>query len=382
MEPAHFTDITLGVDGTEHHVTVDNRITLLDLLREHLGVTAPKKGCDHGQCGSCTVLLDGRRATTCLAFAVAHDGAEVVTAAGLGDGDALHPVAQAFLDHDGFQCGYCTPGQICSAVGMLDEVKAGAPSHVSDDLEKPPEPRRRRDPRTHERQPLSLRGLSQHPGRDQRGRAMIPFDYHRAASVHDAVTAVADRPDAVFLAGGTNLVDHMKLGIVEPGLVVDVGHLPLADVDQLPDGTLRIGADVRNSDLAAHPVVRSRYPVLARALLSGASGQLRNLATTAGNLLQRTRCVYFQDVTTPCNKRTPGAGCSAIGGYVRYHAILGASEHCVAVHPSDMAVAMAALGRRRRLLRRRRRTPHAAQPTFTGCPATSPTATRTCPTAR
>ncbi|KUI44894.1 molybdopterin dehydrogenase [Mycobacterium sp. IS-1590] len=172
---------------------------------------------------------------------------------------------------------------------------------------------------------------------------MIPFDYHRATSVADAVTAVAERPDAVFLAGGTNLVDHMKLGILEPSLIVDVGDLPLTDVDQLPDGTLRVGADVRNSDLAAHPVVRSRYPVLARALLSAASGQLRNLATTAGNLLQRTRCVYFQDVTTPCNKRTPGAGCSAIGGYVRYHAILGASEHCVAVHPSDMAVAMAAL---------------------------------------
>jgi xanthine dehydrogenase YagS FAD-binding subunit len=172
---------------------------------------------------------------------------------------------------------------------------------------------------------------------------MIPFDYHRATSVADAVTAVADRPDAVFLAGGTNLVDHMKLGLVEPGLVVDVGHLPLSDVDQLPEGGLRIGADVRNSDLAAHPIVRSRYPVLARALLSGASGQLRNLATTAGNLLQRTRCVYFQDVTTPCNKRTPGTGCSAIGGYVRYHAILGASENCVAVHPSDMAVAMTAL---------------------------------------
>lgn len=172
---------------------------------------------------------------------------------------------------------------------------------------------------------------------------MIPFAYHRATSVADAVTTVADRPDAVFLAGGTNLVDHMKLGILEPSLVVDVGHLPLSDVDQLPDGTLRVGADVRNSDLATHPVVRSRYPVLARALLSAASGQLRNLATTAGNLLQRTRCVYFQDVTTPCNKRTPGEGCSAIGGYVRYHAILGASEHCVAVHPSDMAVAMAAL---------------------------------------
>jgi xanthine dehydrogenase YagT iron-sulfur-binding subunit len=139
MESAHFTDVALTVDGTRHEVRVDNRTTLLDLLREHLDVTAPKKGCDHGQCGSCTVLLDGRRATTCLAFAVAHDGAEIVTAAGLGDGDALHPVAQAFLDHDGFQCGYCTPGQICSAVGMLDEFKAGHPSSVTGDLDQSPD---------------------------------------------------------------------------------------------------------------------------------------------------------------------------------------------------------------------------------------------------
>ncbi|KRD14163.1 molybdopterin dehydrogenase [Mycobacterium sp. Root265] len=173
---------------------------------------------------------------------------------------------------------------------------------------------------------------------------MIPFDYHRATSVEDAVTTLAEHPDAMFLAGGTNLVDHMKLGVAQPSLLVDVGHLfPLQDIEVLPDGSLRIGADVRNADLAAHPVVRGSYPVLARALLSGASGQLRNLATTGGNLLQRTRCVYFQDVTTPCNKREPGTGCSAIGGYVRYHAILGASEHCVAAHPSDMAVAMTAL---------------------------------------
>jgi xanthine dehydrogenase YagT iron-sulfur-binding subunit len=139
MESAHFTDMSVRVDGAERSVRVDNRITLLDLLREHLGATAPKKGCDHGQCGSCTVLLDGRRATTCLALAVAHDGAEIVTAAGLGDRDELHPVAQAFLDHDGFQCGYCTPGQICSAVGMLDEHKAGAPSHVTEELEATPD---------------------------------------------------------------------------------------------------------------------------------------------------------------------------------------------------------------------------------------------------
>jgi xanthine dehydrogenase YagS FAD-binding subunit len=172
---------------------------------------------------------------------------------------------------------------------------------------------------------------------------MRPFAYHRAVSIDDAISTVADNPGAVYLAGGTNLVDHLKLGLSRPSVVVDVGRLPLDSVRQLADGGINIGADVRNSDLAANPIVRSRYPVLSRALLAGASGQLRNVATTAGNLLQRTRCVYFQDVTTPCNKRTPGSGCSAIGGYVRYHAILGASEHCVAVHPSDMAVAMSAL---------------------------------------
>ncbi|MFE5703735.1 molybdopterin dehydrogenase [Rhodococcus sp. ACS1] len=172
---------------------------------------------------------------------------------------------------------------------------------------------------------------------------MIPFDYERATDVDSAVATVTADPRAAFLAGGTNLVDHMKLGVAAPHLLVDVSRLPLDGVEALPDGGLRIGAAVRNSDLAAHDVVRARYPMLSRALLSGASGQLRNLATTAGNLLQRTRCVYFQDVTTPCNKREPGTGCSALGGYARYHAILGASEHCVAVHPSDMAVAMTAL---------------------------------------
>ncbi|HET9148910.1 MAG TPA: 2Fe-2S iron-sulfur cluster-binding protein [Alphaproteobacteria bacterium] len=125
--------ITLRVDGAQRSLTVDSRTTLLDALRDHLGVMSPKKGCDHGQCGACTVLLDGRRATTCLAFAVAHDGADITTAAGLADG-ALHPVQQAFLDHDGFQCGYCTPGQICSAVGMIEEMRAGHPSHVTADL--------------------------------------------------------------------------------------------------------------------------------------------------------------------------------------------------------------------------------------------------------
>jgi xanthine dehydrogenase YagS FAD-binding subunit len=172
---------------------------------------------------------------------------------------------------------------------------------------------------------------------------MTPFAYRRAADAASAVAAVSGHPGAAFLGGGTNLVDHMKLGIARPDLLVDVTRLPFDRIEELAGGGVRIGAAVRNSDLAADPLIRRRYPALSQALLAGASGQLRNLATTAGNLLQRTRCVYFQDVTTPCNKRTPGSGCSAIDGYTHYHAILGASEHCVAVHPSDMAVAMVAL---------------------------------------
>ena len=133
-------DIELRVDGRRRRLRVDNRTTLLDALRDGIGATAPKKGCDHGQCGACTVLLDGRRVITCLALAVAHDGAEVVTAEGLADGDRLHPVQEAFLDRDALQCGFCTPGQVCSAIGVLDEVAAGHPSAVTEDLTGPVEP--------------------------------------------------------------------------------------------------------------------------------------------------------------------------------------------------------------------------------------------------
>jgi xanthine dehydrogenase YagS FAD-binding subunit len=170
-----------------------------------------------------------------------------------------------------------------------------------------------------------------------------PFEYERATDASSAVARVSSRPNALFLAGGTNLVDHMRLGVARPELLVDVTRLPFSRIEPLPDGGVRIGAGVRNSDLAANRVIRERYPVLSQALLAGASGQLRNLATTGGNLLQRTRCAYFQDVTVPCNKREPGSGCSAIDGHNRDHAILGASQQCVAVHPSDMAVALAAL---------------------------------------
>jgi xanthine dehydrogenase YagS FAD-binding subunit len=180
---------------------------------------------------------------------------------------------------------------------------------------------------------------------------MKPFTFDAPADAATAVRDVAGDPSAVFLGGGTNLVDHLKLGISEPSLIVDVTSLTSDEILDA-EGGLRIGAAVRNSDLAADPRVRERYPMLAQALLAGASGQLRNMATTGGNPLQRTRCAYFQDVTTPCNKREPGSGCSAIGGYTRYHAILGASEHCIATHPSDMAVALSALDAEVRVLGR------------------------------
>ncbi|MCU4745857.1 MULTISPECIES: FAD binding domain-containing protein [unclassified Streptomyces] len=179
---------------------------------------------------------------------------------------------------------------------------------------------------------------------------MRPFDYRSPTDAAEAVRTVAGDPTAVFLGGGTNLVDHLKLGVAAPGLVVGVAGLLSTEIEELGSGALRVGAGVSNSELAADSRVRERFPVLSQALLSGASGQLRNMATTGGNPLQRTRCVYFQDVTTPCNKRVPGSGCSALGGWTRNHAILGASEHCIAVQPSDMAVAMTALDARVRVL--------------------------------
>ena len=172
---------------------------------------------------------------------------------------------------------------------------------------------------------------------------MNPFRYERASDAATAVAMLAQTPTGAFLGGGTNLVDLMKLGVAQPDLLVDVARLPYDRIELLPDGGIRIGAAVRNSELAADRTIRTRYPMLAQALLAGASGQLRNLATTGGNLLQRTRCVYFQDVSKPCNKRVPGSGCPAREGYHRNLAILGASEECIATHPSDMAVAMVAL---------------------------------------
>lgn len=175
---------------------------------------------------------------------------------------------------------------------------------------------------------------------------MKPFTYERAQDAREAAAAVAAQPGAKFISGGTNLLDLMKLEVEQPVHLVDISGLPLDRIEETPDGGLRAGAQVRNSDLAADQRVRTRYPVLSQALLAGASGQIRNKASTGGNLLQRTRCYYFYDRTMPCNKRQPGSGCAALQGFNRLHAILGASEACIATHPSDMAVAMAALDAR------------------------------------
>ena len=172
---------------------------------------------------------------------------------------------------------------------------------------------------------------------------MNVFSFEQPQSPAEAASSALRTPGARFIAGGTNLLDLMKLSIESPTHLIDINRLGLDRIEPSPEGGLRIGALVRNTDLAADPRVRQHYGVLSRALLAGASGQLRNMATTGGNLLQRTRCPYFYDTNQPCNKRVPGSGCSAIGGYNRQHAILGVSSSCIATHPSDMAVAMRVL---------------------------------------
>jgi xanthine dehydrogenase YagS FAD-binding subunit len=172
---------------------------------------------------------------------------------------------------------------------------------------------------------------------------MEAFQFSQAKTVNSALEATRSQTEAKFVAGGTTLIDLMKLNVETPKKIVDINPLPLTQIKSTSDGGLKIGAMVRNSDLAHDPTVQQRYTVLSEALLSGASPQLRNMATTGGNLLQRTRCYYFRDTAYPCNKREPGSGCPAMDGFNRIHAILGTSEHCIATHPSDMAVAMMAL---------------------------------------
>ena len=328
------TPISFTVNGTERTLEVAPWTSLLDALRDHLDLTGTKKGCDHGQCGACTVLVDGRRINSCLTFAVMKDGAKVTTIEGLAKDGVLNALQQAFIDHDAFQCGYCTPGQICSAAGLMAEGKAKTPDEI--------------------RELMSgnicrcgaypnIVAAIQQAMTGWRREAMINFEYTRANDVADAVRQIAADPTAKFIAGGTNLIDLMKGDVERPTRLIDVSRLPLTSIEETGHGGLRIGALVPNSDLAYHPLIEQRYPMLASAILAGASQQLRNMASTGGNLLQRTRCFYFYDTATPCNKREPGSGCSAINGVNRINAILGTSEACIATHPSDMCVALAAL---------------------------------------
>jgi len=172
---------------------------------------------------------------------------------------------------------------------------------------------------------------------------MNRFSYVRTGAVAEAVAEFAPNKGTQFIAGGTNLIDLMKENVSRPDRLIDINHLPLNRIEKTPDGGLRLGALVTNTETAYHPEVEARYPLLSRAILSGASPQLRNMATNGGNLLQRTRCYYFYDTATPCNKRVRGTGCSALEGFNRIHAVLGASDQCIAVHPSDMCIALAAL---------------------------------------
>ena len=285
---------------------------MLDALRDHLDLTGTKKGCDHGQCGACTVLVDGRRINSCLTLAVMKDGAQVTTIEGLATNGALHPLQQAFIDHDAFQCGYCTPGQICSAAGLIAEGKA----KTADEIRELMSGNICRCGAYPNIVAAIQQAMGQWGSHDQ-----FPVRARQRRRRRGAPDR--RRPEAKFIAGGTNLIDLMKEDVERPSRLIDITRLPLKTVEETADGGLRIGALVPNSDLAYHPLIEQRYPMLASAILAGASQQLRNMASTGGNLLQRTRCYYFYDTATPCNKREPGSGCSAIDGLNRMHAILG-----------------------------------------------------------
>ena len=244
--------------------------------------------------------------------------------------------SSAFIEHDAFQCGYCTPGQICSAVGLMREGRA----KTADDIRELMSGNLCRCGAY----PNIVAAIEQVMHAGEGGRRDEPLHLHPGRRRGDRRARGAPRTAAAkFIAGGTNLIDLMKENVERPEPADRHHRLPLADIEPTADGGLRLGALVTNTDVAYDAQVERRYPLLSQAILAGASPQLRNMATAGGNLMQRTRCCYFYDTATPCNKREPGSGCAAIDGFNRIHAILGASEHCIATHPSDMCVALAAL---------------------------------------
>ena len=339
-------------------MTLEPRTSLLDALREHLRLTGTKKGCDQGTCGACTVWVDGRRVLACLTLALAAEGHAVTTIEGLADGDELHPMQRAFIEHDAFQCGYCTSGQIMSAVKLIEEGNASSDEDIAEFMSGNicrcaayPNIRAAIRAVRDDDEAADVRAGHRGPGRDRPRRR---------------------RSRERFLAGGTTEVDLIRAGRLALRRLVDINDLPLGGVEETADGGLRIGALARMSDVARTPAVVQRFPAISRALLLGASEQLRNMASLGGNLRQRTRCAYLRDGVSPCNKREPGSGCAAMDGFNRGHAILGTSEHCIATHPSDVAVALIGVRRGRR--RRSAPTAHGrSRSTISSCsPATTP----------
>ncbi len=343
----HTMEVRLRVNGADRTLQLAPQVSLLDALREHLGLTGTKKGCDQGACGACTVLADGERINACLTLAVQYDGREITTIEGVADGGRC------------IRCRRLRPARRLP-VRLL---------HLRPDLlgHRHAGRARRRHAERRDRAPAGDVELTQAEIRERmsgnlcrcgayngivdadptedRADAMRPFAYVSAPDV--AYGRHRDRgaaPNAKFIGGGTNLVDLMREDIETPDTVVDITRLPLTGIEELPGGGVRIGALVRNSHLAADPLDHGRaIRCCPRRCSAGASGQLRNMATVGGNLLQRTRCAYFYDSAAACNKREPGSGCDAIGGFNRNLGVLGVSDRCIATHPSDMCVALAAL---------------------------------------
>lgn len=335
--PSQLVEVMLEINEVRYRIGLDVRTTLLDALREHVGRTGTKKGCDHGQCGACTVHVEGRRVLSCLTLAIAVQARPVTTIEGIARPDGtLHPMQQAFIDQDAFQCGYCTSGQIMSAIGCVNEGHAGSDDSIREYMSG--------NLCRCATYPNILAAIRQ---ANRNGRlTMRPFTYTRArTAVQAAAELRAGDHTSEYIAGGTTLLDLMKLDVMRPECVIDiVGLAGNYGAISLDPRDLRLGALVKMATAAAHPDIVRLYPVLAQSLYLAASAQVRNMATLGGNVLQRTRCPYFRDTRWgACNKRAPDSGCAARASVNRMHAILGNSESCIATYSGDFAQALLAL---------------------------------------
>ncbi len=371
-EPPELEEVHLTVNGQAHTLTLDPRTTLLDALREHLGLTGTKKGCDHGQCGACTVLVNGVRINSCLSLAVMHDGDEIVTIEGLADGRQLHPCSAPSSTATPSSAATARRARSARPSACWTKLQRGLPRPATADLAARPDRHRRRNPRAHERQHLPLLGLSEdrrrHPRR--RGeRAMRPFTYERAERRRRRGKAAAS-PAPRFLAGGTNLLDLMKLEIERPPHLIDVSRLPLATSTRRPTAACASAPWPPTPTSPPTPACARAIPVLA------AGAALRRLAAVAQQGHDRRQSAAAHPLRLLLRHRQAlqqaraRRGCSAIGGFNRMHAILGASEACIAVHPSDMAVALTALDAEVEIAKPADATRRSPSTTCTGCLAT------------